>query len=121
MARAEGRQRLGVLERALKLSAAGSAGTKSESEDAFLHLLQSAGETEPLVNTELLGEEVDFHWPDRRLVVEVDGDGHERPRTQRNDARRDAMLSGAGRLVLRFTGDEVEQRPRQVLDRLRAA
>jgi hypothetical protein len=55
----------------------------------------------------------------RRVVA--GRDGHERPRTQRNDARRDAMLSGAGWLVLRFTGDEVEQRPRQVPDRLRAA
>ena len=28
---------------------------------------------EPLVNARLNGEEADFHWPDRKLAVEVDG------------------------------------------------
>src|SRR6185503_20259947 len=41
---------------------------------------------EPLVNTNLNGHEADFHWPARKLVVEVDGPGHDRPRTQREDA-----------------------------------
>ena len=35
--------------------------------------------------------------------------------------RRDAKLSEAGWKVLRFSGDDVELGPRDVLDRLRAA
>jgi hypothetical protein len=118
MTRAHGRHNLDVLERALALNASGSAGTKSDPEDAFLAIV---GAPEPLVNTRLLGEEVDFHWPDRRLVVEVDGSGHARPRTRREDAARDRKLEAAGYRILRFTADDIEQRPAQVLDRLRAA
>ena len=75
MARANGHRGIGVLERALELYAMGSAGTKSRYEDAFLALV----EPEPLVNMQLCGYEVDFHWPERRLAVEIDGN-HTRPR-----------------------------------------
>ena len=88
MARANGRHNLTILERALELNAAGSAGTKSRNEDAFLSMIKDL--PEPLVNTKLNGEEADFHWPDHKLVVEVDGSGHERPRTKREDARKEA-------------------------------
>ena len=57
---------------------------------------------EPLVNTKLNGEEADFHWPAHRLVVEVDGPGHDRPRTQREDARKEAAWKQAGYSVLRL-------------------
>jgi very-short-patch-repair endonuclease len=120
MARANGRHHLGVLEAALAMNASGSAGTKSDLEDAFLRL-EFAGVTTPRTNIHLLGEEVDCFWPERRLVVEVDGPGHRRPRTRREDAERDGMLRAAGVTVLRFTDDEIAQRPREVLDRLRAA
>jgi very-short-patch-repair endonuclease/predicted transcriptional regulator of viral defense system len=121
MARATGRQNLRVLEKALALNAGGSAGTRSANEDAFLSLLQSAAIPEPRVNTQLLGEEVDCHWPARKLVVEVDGEGHARPRARRDDARRDEVLRKAGWRVLRFSGDDIELRPREVIARLRAA
>lgn len=112
-ARAAGHPGRGVLARALELYAAGSAGTKSRYEDAFLELVA----VEPLVNTELHGYEVDFHWPDRKLVVEVDGN-HTRPKDARNDAARDRTLRAAGYTVVRFTGAQVEQRPGEVLSRL---
>jgi hypothetical protein len=121
MARAHGRHNLDVLERALALNASGSAGTKSDPEDGLLHLLQFTDIAEPLTNTELLGEEVDAYWPDKRLVVEVDGGGHTRERTKRDDARRDRMLRAAGYTVLRLSADDIEQRPAQLLYRLRAA
>jgi len=95
---------IATLRRALALYIAGSAGTRSRYEDAFLERV----EPEPLVNMELLGYEVDFHWPDRRLVVEVDGN-HGRPRDIRVDGARDRMLKAAGWTVLRFGGDEVER------------
>ena len=64
-------------------------------------------EPEPLVNMELLGYEVDFHWPDRRLVVEVDGN-HSRPTDARGDGARDRVLAAAGYSIVRLTGKEVE-------------
>ena len=98
---------------ALELYAMGSAGTKSRYEDAFLALVTP----EPLVNMELHGYEVDFHWPDRRLAVEIDGN-HSRPRDVRSDGARDRTLEAAGYTVLRFSGAQVEQRPGQVLNLL---
>ena len=103
MERANGHHGIGVLKRALALYAAGSAGTRSSYEDTFLAI----AEPEPLVNMHLLGYEVDFHWPEWRLVVEVDGN-HTRPRDIRADGGRDEMLRGAGWKVVRLTGAEVE-------------
>ena len=103
MARANGHRGIRVVKRALELYAMGSAGTKSSYEDAFLAI----AEPEPLVNMELLGYEVDFRWPEWRLVVEVDGN-HTRPRDRRNDPARDRVLEAAGWTVVRFTGAEVE-------------
>ena len=80
----------------------GSAGTKSRYEDAFLAI----AEPEPLVNMELLGFEVDFHWPEWRLVVEVDG-RHTRPKDLHNDPARDRVLRAGGmdrRALHRRTG-----------------
>ena len=110
MARANGRHHLDVLDRAIDLHLSGSAGTKSDLEDTFLALLARGAVAEPLVNTHLLNEEVDFHWPDSRLVVEVDGHGHNRPPTKEHDIRRDAKLTEAGWKVLRFSGDDIELR-----------
>ena len=93
----------GTLRRALELYAAGSAGTKSRYEDLFLTLV----EPEPLVNMTLCGYEVDFHWPDRMLVVEVDGN-HSRPKDVRADDGRDVLLAAAGYTVVRLRGAQVE-------------
>jgi very-short-patch-repair endonuclease len=114
MARANGRHNLHVLEAALHLHASGSAGTRSDPEVAFLTLLQFAGLPKPLVNTQLHGHEVDFHWPQFKLAVEIDGPGHTRPRTRREDARRDRMLRAAGVIVMRFTDYQLAERPEWV-------
>jgi very-short-patch-repair endonuclease len=48
------------------------------------------------------GLEVDFSWPDLRLVVEVDEEaGHTTIRARKNDPQRDAALSAEGWRVLR--------------------
>jgi very-short-patch-repair endonuclease len=62
---------------------------------------------EPLVNTKLNSEEADFHWPAHQIVVEIDGAGHERPRTRREDARKEAAWRAAGYTVLRIRDDEL--------------
>jgi hypothetical protein len=102
IARANGRRNIGTAIRAMELYAAGSAGTRSASEDIALSLLPLAGAPGPLVNTKLQGEEVDFHWPEQRLVVELDGPGHNRPPTRLDDQRRDAKLGAAGYTVKRI-------------------
>jgi hypothetical protein len=104
MARAHGRRKLRVLERAIELHRMGSAGTRSGAEDAFLRMMR----VEPLVNMDLHGFEVDFRWPDRRLVVEVDG-GQHALRADADDAR-DGVLRAAGWTVLRFSDGEVYER-----------
>ncbi len=111
MARANGRRNLHVLEQALAIHAAGGAGFRSKAERAFHALIRPEN---PLVNTKLLGEEVDCHWPRERLVVEIDGPGHGRPRARRDDANRDRRLRAAGYTVLRFTERDVYERPEAV-------
>jgi len=113
MARVWGRQRLWVVERAIALYHLGSAGTRSGAEDAFLRLV--ADFEEPLVNVGFEGFERDFHWPERKLVVEVDGPAHGRPRDRLDDARRDRSLRELGYTVLRFADADVYQRSREVL------
>jgi very-short-patch-repair endonuclease len=118
--RANGRHNLHVVERALELNAAGSAGTKSELEDRFLVLTSKSGLPEPLVNTQVQDLEVDFHWPQLRLIVEVDGPGHTRPRTKRDDEHRDARLRATGHTVLRISDHEIDQRSEIVAAGLRS-
>ena len=107
MARANGRHKLAVLEKALELNAAGSAGTKSRNEDAFLSMIKDL--PEPRVNVKLNGDEVDFHWPHAKLAVEIDGPGHARPRTKRDDERKEASWRAAGYTVLRIPDDELHE------------
>jgi predicted transcriptional regulator of viral defense system len=105
MARANGRANLARLELALELNARGSAGTKSALEDAFLARVRDAGLPEPEINVEVEGTEVDALW-DRR-VVEIDGPGHERPRTRAEDVERDAKLRAAGYHVVRVAANDL--------------
>jgi hypothetical protein len=106
MARAHGRHNLDVLDRALELFAAGSNGTRSGNEVLFLRL----GLPEPLVNTQLHGYEADFHWPQLRLNVEIDGPQHD----PAEDALRDRALTAAGYTVLRFSQQQMRERPGEV-------
>ena len=109
MQRANGRHNLDVLTKALDLNKAGSAGTRSELEDRFLLLTSKSGLPEPLVNTQVQDLEVDFHWPRLNLIVEIDGPGHTRPRTKREDQDRDARLRAAGHTVLRVSDEEIDR------------
>jgi Protein of unknown function (DUF559) len=113
------RRNLHVVDRAIALYKAGSAGIKSRHELPFFVLVTGAGYPEPLVNTHAHGFERDFHWPDFGLAVEIDGSGHTRAPTRDADESRDASLLAAGYTALRFTGEDVKFRPADVLTRLR--
>jgi very-short-patch-repair endonuclease len=55
---------------------------------------------------------VDFVWPGRGLIVEVDGYHYHRARSRfENDRRRDAELTAKGWRVLRFTWRQLDERP----------
>jgi Transcriptional regulator, AbiEi antitoxin/Protein of unknown function (DUF559) len=116
MHRANGRHNLHTLDKALALNAGGSAGTKSRNEDAFLSMLKNL--PEPLVNTRLNGEEVDFHWPEHKLAIEVDGPHHGRPRTQHDDARKQAIWQQAGYEVVHIPDHALEKGLQIVTERL---
>ena len=117
MERANGRRKLKRLEAAIAIHLTGSAGTKSRAEAVFRKLVKPE---EPLSNVIVEGVEVDFFFPERRLVVEIDDPSHGRERSQREDALERRVLEAAGYTLLRFTNAEVEQRPVLVLSRLRA-
>jgi hypothetical protein len=121
MERNRGRHRLHVLDEALGLYFAGSAGLKSGHEKAFLALCAAADIPKPLVNHRVNGHEVDFHWPNLKLIVEVDGLHHRRAPTRRDDARRDADHAAAGWAVTRVEAEDLERRPRVIVSRVARA
>jgi hypothetical protein len=100
--------------------------TRSELEARFLDLIDQAALPRPLVNTPLDARdhgrtEVDFHWPDHRLIVETDGFETHGTRTAFvEDRRRDAALAAAGWNVVRFAWADVVQEGPTVARRLRA-
>lgn len=73
--------------------------TRSGLEVAFLPIIRRAGLPPALVNSEQWSgermEEVDFCWPELRLIVEVDGDRYHASRwRRRRDAAKDERFRG---------------------------
>ena len=62
---------------------------------------------------------LDFYCPSRKLVVEVDGEVHDR-QIERDEART-AALAAHGCTVVRFRNDEVLNQLPSVLNRIRTA
>ncbi len=63
----------------------------------------------------------DLAWPDRKVLVEFDGDLHRDRETFVNDLRRQNALVAAGWTVLRFTSADVLGRPDEVVAAIRRA
>jgi very-short-patch-repair endonuclease len=100
--------------------------TKSEMERAFLALCRKAGLPEPRVNAWIPvpipsgGLELDFSWPDRKLVVETDSASfHETRRARLNDPARDRALMLAGWRVARYTWWDVTSEAARVASEVR--
>jgi hypothetical protein len=100
--------------------------TRSELERRFRALCRRAGLPRPLSNVVVADadhhpHEVDFFFPSRRLIVEVDGwrDHGTRVAFERDRAK-DAALVAAGHAVLRFTKRQIAYEPDTVADRVRA-
>jgi very-short-patch-repair endonuclease len=77
---------------------------RSRGERVMLALCQSEGLAMPEVNVYVEGWLVDAHWPEHKLVVEIDGSqGHRTPAQLHTDHQRDLELRAAGYIVLRYT------------------
>lgn len=97
----------------------GPAFTRSEAEARFLALLRKGDVPRPRTNVVVCGLEVDFFWPDRSLVVEVDGFAYHAHRNAfENDRARDGMLAAENLSVIRFTWRQIHNEPERVLVRL---
>jgi very-short-patch-repair endonuclease len=87
----------------------------SDLEIYFRRIVKAAKLPTPLSKQRVNGFEVDFFWPDLRLVVETDGlRYHRTPSAQTRDARRDRAHVMAGMTPLRFTHYEVRYEPSRV-------
>lgn len=110
--RARGIRRL----RAILGDPAATAPTRSSAERVALRALLAAGWDWPVVGGSIATgdgdeEEVDFHWPRRRLVLEIDGPTHSAPVQRARDARRDAALRRLGWRVVRVPSDMADTAP----------
>ena len=97
---------------------------RSEFERRFRPICRSAGMGEPLINAVVpLTDgplEVDFFWPELRLVVECDGyEFHRSRRDFREDRRRDRRLAAAGIHCLRYVWEDLDD-PARIERELRA-
>ena len=96
--------------------------TRSDAEAMFLVLCDDFGIVRPLVNQPLAGREADFHWPEQRLVVEVDGfETHDGRAAFRDDRHRGTAYRLAGFELIRFGADQVEREAPEVAATILAA
>jgi very-short-patch-repair endonuclease len=90
--------------------------SRFEAERILVELLADAGLPEPLTNQRLHGWEVDLYWPDRGVVLELDGfDGHGHRAGFERDHRKAVELEARGIRVLRVSGVQLSD------DRIRIA
>lgn len=111
----------GVLEAAM---GAEVALTRSGLERAFLAIVRRARMPKPRVNEHVWSgvalEEVDLHWPELGLIVEVDGGAvHWSRWRRRKDAAKDARFRAIGWTVWRIPEHEITLAPDAVATELR--
>lgn len=95
--------------------------TRSDLEPIFLALCNAHGTPRPLVNHIVEGKEVDFFWPDQRLIVETDGRAtHFTLAAYEGDRARDAYLLTLGYRTMRFTELQIRTDGATVAARLAA-
>jgi very-short-patch-repair endonuclease len=107
------RNRAGVsVVRAILRHQAGPRLTRSEAERRLLALIRAANLPVPKTNARVAGFEVDFFWPEARLIVEVDGFAfHGRRKAFERDRRRDMALRDRAFEVIRVTWRQLVDQP----------
>ncbi len=92
----------------------------NERERDFVLLCERHGLPIPEPNTRIGRYRPDMLWPDRRLIVEIDGKrAHSTPAQLAADARRQAHLEGLGYRVIRFAAERIVREPDRVAAELR--
>lgn len=92
----------------------------SDLEVLFRPLARAAALPPPMTKEWVLGYEVDFYFPELKLIVETDGlRYHRTPSQQARAARRDQTHVAAGYRVLRFTHWQIAHAPTEVTNVLR--
>jgi very-short-patch-repair endonuclease len=85
-------------------------GTRTELERRMLSVCLRHRIPQPEVNVKVDRFEVDFLWPDARLIVEVDGwESHRTRSAFEEDRARDASLAVLGYEVVRFTWRQISE------------
>jgi hypothetical protein len=100
----------------------GPVDVRSELERLVHKLCDARGLPLPNVNCVIEGKVRDFYWSHCRLVVEADSyTWHRSPGALNADRERDVELTLAGYRVLRFTYEQVTQRPEYVISAILSA
>lgn len=99
--------------------------TRNKLEARMLWLCRRYGAPVPWVNQEVAGRErtyeVDFLWPDHRLVVETDGgQDHSLPLGIERDRDKDSDLRLGGFVVLRLTWAMLKREPERSMRKVKA-
>ncbi len=90
--------------------------TRREFERRALTLFAQAGLPRPAVNTLVGTLEVDFCWPDQRLIVEADSfEFHGTRAAFERDRRRDQQLRVAGWTTIRITWRQLHEHADEVI------
>ena len=87
-----------------------AAPTRSTLERELRKILRDHGLPPPISNAIVQGYEVDLHWPEHRLIAELDGwlfHGHRR--AFESDRERDLVLAAAGHRVVRLTAAQLDK------------
>lgn len=96
--------------------------TRSQYERILRRICRDAGLPQPRTNSVLHGYEVDFHWPELGVVVEVNPfSTHGHKRAHDNDTRKLTDLAARGYRVLGFTDTQLTNEPLYVAAKLSEA
>jgi very-short-patch-repair endonuclease len=88
-----------------------AAPTRSRLERDLRRILHEHGLPQPISNGYVNGYEVDLHWPEHRLVAELDGyEYHGHQRAFETDRERDLVLATHGWRTVRLTAAQLERR-----------
>ncbi len=110
-----------LLRRILEIEG-GPAFTRSEAERQLLARIRRSGLPAPRVNAQVGRWELDFHWQEAHLAVEVDGFAHHGTRDGfERDRAKDADLAARGILVIRVTWRQIRDTPEAVIGRVARA